>query len=197
MGCHIIDHAFYALDLGAPVAVEAYASKRVTKDWNPFKSEEAYPDASVVRYEFPARGQMPAVTLTWFDGGLKPPRPAGLEPERTMPDGGVILIGEKGAMMEGRIVPETKMREFDRPGKTIPRVTVSHEQNWIDACKGRGPAPCANFGYAGPLTEAVLLGNVAVRLEQRIEWDAKAFKVTNVPEANDLLHMEYRAGYAI
>jgi len=197
MGCHIIDHAFYALDLGLPSAVEAYASKRVIEDWKPFKSDEAYPDASVVRYEFPARGSRGPVTLTWFDGGLKPPRPPQMEPERTMPEGGVIFIGDKGAMLEGRIVPETKMREFKRPEKTIPRIEGSHEQNWINACKGAGPAPCANFSYAGPLTEAVLMGNVALRFEQRIEWDAKAFKVTNIPEANDMLHCQYRQGYTL
>jgi len=199
MGCHIIDHAYYALGLTAPTAVEAYGSARVVKNWQVVENNETYPDASIVRYEFGARGDQPAVTLTWFDGGLKPPTPAGLEKGRTMPDGGVIFVGEKGAMMEGRLIPEQRMRQYHRPAKTIPRVkngSAGHEQNWIEACKG-GPAACSNFSYAGPLTEAVLLGNVSLRLGRRIEWDSANLKVTNVPEANELIKRQYRPGWSL
>lgn len=196
MGCHIIDHVYYALGLTAPTAVEACGSARVVENWNVVENNETYPDASIVRYEFPARGQMPAVTLTWYDGGLKPPRPEGLEKERELPDGGVIFIGEKGAMMEGRLIPETRMKEYNRPEKTIPRIAGSHEENWIRACKG-GPAACADFSYSGPLAEAVLLGNVALRTGKRIEWDPVNVRVTNVPEANELVKRPYRQGWTL
>ncbi len=196
MGCHIIDHVYYALDLTAPTTVEACGSNRVVENWNVVENNETYPDASIIRYEFGARGSMPPVTLTWFDGGLKPSRPPELEPERTLPDGGVIFIGEKGTMMEGRLIPEAKMQAFQRPEKTIPRIDGSHEQNWLDACRG-GPPACANFDYAGPLAEAVLLGNVALRAKQKIEWDSVNVKVTNMPEANQFVRREYRTGWTL
>jgi predicted dehydrogenase len=196
MGCHIIDHAYLALKLDRPSAVEACVSSRVIKNWMKAKNDETYPDASIVRYEFAARGEMPAVNLTWYDGGLKPPRPAELEKERKLSEGGVIYIGDKGTMVEGRIIPESRMKDYQRPAKTIPRITGSHEQNWIDACKG-GPAACSNFEYAGPLTETVLLGNVAIRAGKRIEWDGPNMKITNIPEANELIGRQYRAGWTL
>jgi predicted dehydrogenase len=196
MGCHIMDHAFWALKLGHPASVEAYVSHRVVKNWEKVENKETYPDASIVRYEFPARGDLPPVKLTWYDGGLKPPRPAELEKERNLPANGVIFIGDKGVIMDGRLIPDSKMTELPRPPKTIPRITGTHEQNWIDACKG-GPAACSNFEYAGPLTEVVLLGNIAVRTASRIEWDGPNMKITNVPEANELLSRNYRQGWSL
>ncbi len=196
MGCHIIDHAFWPLKLGSPTAVEACVSSRVVKNWEKVKNKETYPDASIVRYEFPARGDMPPVKLTWYDGGLKPPRPAELEKERDLPDNGVIFIGDKGVMLDSRIIPESKMKDLHRPPKTIPRIAGTHEQNWIDACKG-GPAACSNFDYAGPLTEVILLGNIAVRTAGRIEWDGANMKIMNVPEANELLSRNYRPGWTL
>jgi hypothetical protein len=97
-------------------------------------------------------------------------------------------------MMEGRIIPESKMKDVERPPRTIPRVTGTHEQNWIDACKG-GPAAGSNFEYAGPLTETVLLGTIAVRTGKRLEWDSASMKITNVPEANELVGRKYRPGW--
>jgi len=194
MGCHVMDSAIWALKLGAPTSVEACVSSRVVKNWEKAANKETYPDASIVRYEFGARGDMPAVKLAWYDGGLKPARPAELEPERNLGANGVIFIGDKGVMMEGRIIPESKMKDFERPPRTIPRVTGTHEQNWIDACKG-GPAAGSNFEYAGPLTETVLLGNIAIRAGKRLEWDSASMKITNVPEANELVGRKYRAGW--
>jgi len=196
MGCHIIDHAFWALKLGHPTSVEACVSQRVVKDWEKIENKETYPDASIVRYEFPARGNMPAVKLTWYDGGLKPPRPANLEKERNLSTNGVIFIGDKGVIMDGRLVPETRMMKYRPRRKTIPRITGTHEQNWIDACKG-GTAACSNFEYAGPLTEVVLLGNIAVRTTSRLEWDGPNMKITNIPEANQLLTRNYRPGWTL
>jgi hypothetical protein len=191
-----MDHAYWALKLERPSAVEASVSSRVLKDWQKIANKETYPDASIVRYEFPARGDLPAVNLTWHDGGLKPARPAELEKERNLSANGVIFIGDKGTIVEGRIVPESKMKDYQRPAKTIPRIKGSHEQNWIDACKG-GPAACSNFEYAGPLTETVLLGNVAIRAGKRIEWDGPNMKVTNIPEANEFIGRKYREGWTL
>ncbi len=196
MGCHIIDQAYWALKLDRPTAVEASVSSRVVKDWQKVKNNETYPDASIVRYDFPARGDLPPVKLTWYDGGLKPARPPELEAERNLGDNGVIFIGDKGTIVEGRIIPESKMKDYQKPPKSIPRITGTHEQNWIDACKG-GPAACSNFEYSGPLTETVLLGNVAIRTGRRIEWDGPNMKITNVLEANELIGRKYREGWTL
>jgi predicted dehydrogenase len=197
MGCHIMDHAFWALKLGHPISVEAYNSARCVKNWEKVENKETYPDASIVRYDFPARGDMPAVKMTWFDGGLKPPRPAELEKDRNLGTNGVMFIGDKGVIAEGRLIPESKMKDMPRPPKSIPRIEGTHEQNWIDACKG-GPAACSNFDNAGPLTEIVLLGSVAVRMGGKLlEWDGPNMKVTNVPEANELISRKYRDGWSL
>jgi len=192
MGCHIIDPAFWALNLGHPRAVQAVTTK---------VNSETAPLASVVEYEFPARPGMPPVKLTWYDGGLKPPRPLELEVGRRLEDNGVIFVGDKGILMCGcygshpRLVPESKMQAYERPPKTIPRVE-GHHKDWIRACKDGKPAS-SNFDYAGPLTEVVLLGNVAIRAGRRIEWDGEKMECTNVPEANEYIRREYRQGWSL
>jgi len=210
MGCHIIDPAFWALKLGAPSSIEASSSKQMEvnegDDWGHVVYEpDSFPKASIVHYQFPARGNMPPVKMHWYDGGLLPDRPDDLEPGRRMGDGGngVIFVGDKGKIMCGgygyspRLIPETKMKAYKRPEKTIPRVADSHEMNWVRACKG-GPAANSNFEYSGPMTEMVLLGNLALRFTgQKIEWDSKKMKVTNVPEANAFVHREYRKGWKL
>ena len=194
MGCHIIDPAFWALKLGHPTSVQAISM--------PVNSETA-PLASRVDYEFPARGDMPPVKLSWYDGELRPTNPEELEPGRRMgsANGGTLFVGDKGKLVCGcygknpRLIPETKMKEYERPPKTIPRVK-GHHQDWIEACKGGKPA-CSNFNYAGPLTEVVLLGNVAVRAGKKLYWDGPNMRVTNIPEANKYLRREYRAGWTL
>jgi predicted dehydrogenase len=193
MGCHHLDASFWALDLGSPTSVEAETS--------PF-NDEAAPQWSIVTYQFPARGELPPVKLVWYDGGKMPPRPPGLEEDRELSSNGQYLVGEKGVIMDSgsycqspRLVPETAMKAFmpNRPPKTIPRVpNASPQQEWMSACKG-GPKPGSNFvDHAGPLTEMVLLGNVAIRARRRIEWDAQALRITNAPEANQYLSKSYR-----
>jgi len=194
MGCHIIDPAFWALKLGHPTSVQAISM--------PVNSETA-PLASRVDYEFPARGDMPPVKLSWYDGELRPTDPEELEPGRRMgsANGGTLFVGDKGKLVCGcygknpRLIPETKMKEYKRPPKTIPRVK-GHSQDWIEACKGGKPA-CSNFNYAGPLTEMVLLGNVAIRTGKKLYWDGPNMRVTNIPEANKYLRREYRAGWTL
>ena len=195
MGIHNMDPAFYALDLGAPVAVEAQTSQPPKKD--------SYPVWEIITYEFAAKGSRPALKLIWFDGGKKPPRPAGLEPTRELRDNGILFLGDKGTIMAGshagppRLIPESRMKEAELPEKTIPR-SKGHVAEWVQACKDHNPDGAkAGFAYSGPYTEALLLGNLAVRLQKRIQWDSAAMKATNAPEDDRLIHQVYRQGFGI
>ena len=196
MGCHIMDPPYWALKLGSPTAVEASSTKVY---------DEVAPKASVVHYEFPERGDMPPVDLYWYDGHMKPPRPVQMKAGSSLRDNGTVFIGEKGALTCGtyggdpRPIPTSLLKGFDRPGKQIPRVPNGkggHEQNWLNAIK-EGKEAVSNFDYACPMTETVVLGNLAIRARKRIEWDAKNMKVTNVPEANKYVKMDYRKGWSL
>jgi hypothetical protein len=197
MGCHVLDHPVTALKLGYPTSIEAYSTPA---------NDETGPLASILYYEFPARGDLPPVKLTWYDGGMMPPRPKGLERDRRMGDNeGVLYVGDKGTIMCGcycrspRLIPESRMKAYKRPPKTLPR-SPGHYKEWIAACKG-GPPAGANFDHAGPLAEIVQLGNVAIRtnaLQKQngrsvaLLWDGPAMKCTNVPEANQFVRNELR-----
>jgi predicted dehydrogenase len=206
MGCHVIDTAFYALEMGQPKSVEASCSIFVpVVTWDKPFNNESYPQASIVRYEFADKGKRPAPKLTWYDGGLMPQRPKELEEGRVMGNklGGILFVGEKGKILAGphggnspRIIPEAKMKKYKLPPKTIPR-SPGHHKEWLDACKGGEPAK-SNFDYAGPLTELVLLGNIALRFRhQKLYWDSPNMKVTNIPEANNYIHREYRGPWTL
>jgi predicted dehydrogenase len=194
VACHIMDGAYWALNLGAPTAVEAMATQA---------TDVASPLASIVTNYFPARGKLPPVKYTWSDGGLIPPLPRELEFGRDLnPEAGTLLFGSKATVLCSfyyetvRIIPEVKMQEIapTLPAKTIPRVKGGPFAEWLAGIKG-GPTPGSNFEYSGPFTEAVLLANVAIRSRRRIEWDAAAMKVTNVPDANQFITKEYRPGW--
>jgi predicted dehydrogenase len=206
MGCHIFDHIFWSLKLGAPLSVEASSSIFVpgTMNWDKPRNIETYPQASIVTYKFPAREGFPPLTLTWYDGGLMPARPDELAPGVKMGDtfGGALYIGDKGKILTGshgadglRIIPEEKMNAYQRPPKTIPR-SIGHYREWIEACKG-GPAAGSNFDYAAPLTEIVLLGCAAVRAGEKLEWDAANMRFPNMPAADQYLTKNYRAGWKL
>jgi predicted dehydrogenase len=192
MGCHMLDGPFWALELGHPTSVEAESSP---------VNEETAPSWAIVTYQFPARGSMPPVKLVWYEGGKQPPRPEALEADRNLGIGGMLMIGEKGTIFDGsdycqgpRLIPETSMQEFAKklPEKTIPRVPGAEpHKEWIAGCKG-GPKPGSSFDYAGPLTEMVLLGNLAVRAGKRVEWDGQRMLCTNLPEANRYVRESYR-----
>jgi len=195
MGAHIIDHPYWALDLGLPDTIQASST--------PFNSE-TYPQASTVHYHFPARGKMPAVDLAWYDGVLLPMRPEELEAGRRMGNemGGVIFVGKKGKLMCGclgespRLIPETKMKEYKLPPKTMPRSPGAAEE-WIAGIKNGTPT-LSNFDYAAKLTEMMLLGNIAIRLAHKntaLKYDGAKMAFTNMPEANPYLTREYRAGW--
>ncbi len=221
MGCHILDPAFWALDLGNPVSVEANVSYNPTPDiWRhclgnnlPPKEEvpkyleslrrETYPSASIIRYEFPARGDMPPVNLTWYDGGMLPPRPEGMT--KGHGGNGAFIIGDRGVIKHGshgaggcRIIPEEKMQAYmaNPAPKTIKRVE-SHHKDWLTACKGGEPSS-ANWNYGGPLTEMVLLGVIALRVpEEKLLWDPEKMEFKNSKEANEFVKPEYREGWTL
>ena len=192
MGCHNIDAAFWALDLGHPDTVETSCVEL---------NDETTPLASIVHYTFPQRGTLPPVKLTWYDGGLQPPRPEELEPERSMGGDGLLFVGDKGKILSGgwsespRIIPESKMLDYKRPPQTIPRVE-GHHRDWINACKGGTPAS-AGFDFGGPLTEIVLLGTVSMRLNKKLFWDGPNMKAINAPEADPLIRPEYHNGWTL
>jgi predicted dehydrogenase len=195
MGCHIMDGAYWALDLTQPTRIEAISARQ---------TEVSPPTASVVTYHFPARGNLPAVKWTWYDGGLMPLLPPDLEATRQLEPNGTLIVGSKATVFadtyyaSARIIPEVKRRELapTLPAKTLPRVVGGHFAEWVRACKGGIPAG-SNFEYAARLTETVLLSNVAVRARRPIEWDSAAMKVTNLPEANQYVTKSYRPGFGV
>jgi predicted dehydrogenase len=195
VGCHCMDAGFWALDLGAPEWVEASTTKF---------SDTIGPRTTHLVYQFPARGEKPPVKVTWMDGGLMPARPPELESDQKLdPEWGQLFVGDKGKIFVAdaycnsfRLIPETKMKDFQPPGKTLKRSpTPGQPQKEWTYCIKNGKTPGANFEYAVPLTEMVLIGNLAIRANQRVEWDSKAQRVTNVPAANDFLKRDYRAGW--
>jgi predicted dehydrogenase len=194
MGCHQFNPVVKALKLKHPTSVHASSTKLF---------EETYPIASMVHYDFPARNGMVPVRLTWYDGNLKPRRPAELEENRDfgMRSGGILLVGSKGKILADshsrspRLIPESKMESFQLPPKTVPR-SIGHYEEWIAACKGGDPAG-VDFKYGGPLTEIVLLGNLAVRTGKKLYWDWKKMKITNDEEANKYISEPYHNAWKL
>ncbi len=186
MACHYMDLPFWALQLRHPTSCEAEG---------PEVHPETCPMGLIVRYEFPAREGMPPVKLTWYDGNLTPREVAG---ER-VPGSGVMFVGSEGKMYANygsyRLFPKEKFANFEPPAQTIP-ASIGHHAEWIKACKDGSPTTC-NFDYSGALTEAVLLGNVAYRVGQKLDWDAKTLKATNCPEADKLISKVYRPGWEV
>jgi len=192
MACHNLDPAFWALNLGYPTSVESTATGM---------TDETVPVAAVHHYEFPARGDMPPVTMYWYGGEARPPRPPGLEEGRRFGGGGIHFVGDDGVlMMDGwaespRLVPESKMQAYKRPPESIPRLD-GHHKGWIDAIKS-GNHVSGNFDYSGPMTETVLLGNVALHTGKKIFWDGLNLKATNAPEADKYIRPAFREGWSL
>lgn len=192
MGIHNLAPVFSTLQLGAPESVDASST---------LFNDASLPLATMVHYRFPARGDMPPVDVHWYDGGNLPPRPEELEPgEELDPEDGLILIGDKGKMLvEGwggerpRLLPKSRMESYQQPPQALPR-SIGHHAEWVEACKGGAPAR-SDFDFAGPLTEAVLLGMVAVRARRHLVWDSASLTVTNSPEANAFVTKQYRKGW--
>ena len=190
MGCHQFDPVKWALKLENPVSVVAEQTEC---------TREAGPTSAVITYEFPARGDLPPVTVKWYEGKATPPRPQMLEPERKVPKGGITYYGSKETIMAShppstRIIPEARMKAFQRPEPFIER-SPGHYKEWLNAIRGGKPASSDFAEYAASLTELVLLGNLAVRTGKKIVWDAKNLKAKGCPEADQYIRREYRKGW--
>ena len=197
MACHVLDVVFSAMKLGHPVSVEASSTAINT---------ESAPVASTIQYDFPARPKegkinMPAVTVYWYDGGLLPRRPEGLPEGIEMGTGrnGVIFHGTKGTLICGNygekymLLPDTKFKNAPKPPATLRRVGMSHEMDFVRACKESAQnrvLPLSNFEYSGPLNEMVVMGNLAVRLKnlnKKLLWDGVNMRITNLSDSETLI----------
>ena len=198
--CHVIDPVFWALDLGAPTSVQAQA-----KDYDPRAHADTFPWGDVITYEFPAKGKRGPITLIWHSGTERIPRPKELEADRRSVDTGAVVYGDKGTITYGshgaggvRIIPETRMREYKQPQRTLTRVPGGgHEQDWARAVRA-GQKACSDFAYGGPLTEVALLGVIAIKLlGTKLEWDSQKLQFTNCAAANLLINPPYRTGWSL
>lgn len=200
MACHVANMAYKALNLGYPTSVVAESS-----EVNP----ETFQQWAVIHYEFPARGDMPPVKLTWWEGkrdGKQILPPVELFQGAKPVVNGTLLIGDKGTMYSPdpygstyNLLPMKDFEGYKGPSESLPRIGGGDDamkREWVAACKG-GPAPFSNFEYAGIFTEAMLLGNVAIQAGKKIEWDGANMKIPNAPEAEQYLKREYRAGWAL
>jgi predicted dehydrogenase len=191
MAVHNADPAFFVLDLGAPTAVEAQTSP---------VNEETLPVWNIITFEFPAKGDRPAVKMVWYDGAKLPPTPPELE-GRKLADNGILFVGDKGKLLgpshagAPRLIPESRMKEYGRPPQMLPR-SAGHHKEWIDACKAGKPQDAkSGFWYAGPFVEALHVGNLAVRLQRRVQWDPVKMRSPNCPEADNYITKFYRNGF--
>jgi predicted dehydrogenase len=199
MGCHILDPACWGLDLVSPSSIVAEV-----KHHKPELNGIAYPIAATVTYEFPQRGKLCPLTLKWYDGVFQVPRPPMLEEGRNLPASGAVIYGEKETIMHGshgaggaRIIPEERMKNFQQPEKTIPRVKDGHMGDWLRACKDGNPASSNFADYGGQLTEMALLGVAAQRAPGvKLNWNAEKLEFDN-EEANKYLHTPYREGWSL
>ena len=201
MGAHLIDHPFWALGLAYPASIEATSTQWGTVQRKPV----SYPVSTCVHYQFAARGAQPPVKLSWFDGGIYPPRPDILPDDVDLKsEGGVIFIGEKGILLHDtyganpRLYPQSLTEAAAAVPRSIPRIAWSHEINWTKAIRGEATAS-SPLEYAAQLTETMLLGLVALRAGQgrKILYDGERGQITNIADANQYLSREYRAGWAI
>jgi hypothetical protein len=225
MGCHFIDVPYRALKLRYPVSV----SCSVGSVYSGFFKEEiytdSYPPSSITNIKFPAREKMPAVEMIWYDGGMKPKRPDELLPDEQLGegDGGIIFEGTKGKLMAGlfgrnpTLLPTKRMNETNLPKSKFPFVeggSAGHQTQWVKACKqGYGAYTSSSFDKSGPLTETVLMGNLAVRsynVQQKdsagkisypgrklLLWDGENQRITNFEPANQFVKREYRGNYTL
>jgi predicted dehydrogenase len=203
---HYHDPVEWALGLGYPETIQA----ETNPEWDPKRNKQRYPFNDLVHYTFPARGDRPAVNLTWH-GFQKPPLPQGWKQGEELPLGGGIMVGSKGALVFGlmyqgrpnelvpklvRLVPEELDREYRRPEKTLPQ-PKSHWLDWVEAAKAKKQSN-SNFAYGGLLTNTALLGSIAIRNRgQMLRYDAKAGKFSNSSEANKMFEREYRKGWEL
>ncbi|MHB1308724.1 MAG: Gfo/Idh/MocA family oxidoreductase [Limisphaerales bacterium] len=199
--CHVIDPSFWALDLGAPTSIRAEVT-----DYDPVRDGLTYPPATRITYQFPAKGKRGPVKLIWSDGNNRISRPAELDEHYDVPGTGAILMGDKGLISHGshgggdcRIVPDARRKEYLQnggPAKSLARVK-GHAWDWVDAIR-TGREAGSHFGYGGPLTQAALLGAIAIRFpDTTLDWDDAAARFTNHEAANAHLNPPYRDGWKL
>jgi hypothetical protein len=209
MGHYSLWVVFRTLKLGAPVSVEARPSGACTITdhvSHQIRNDYSFPLASTVRFKFAAREDMGPLDLYWYDGGMRPPTPEELEADgQELNAEGMMFVGDKGKILAGflienpRIIPEKKMREYQGPKPPYQppvRVPLGGINEFVAACRG-GRRSSADFMYAGPISDAFNLAAVALRAGRRIDYDAAAMKITNVPDANKYLFREYRKGWEL
>ncbi len=196
MACHEVDPIYWALTPGLPSAVELVEPE-------PIGGADMYRSQGVVKFEFPGAGQRPGFNLFWYEGGRRPARPEELEPETQLTEEGALYVGDKGKMLAmpralaaPRLLPQSRHDEFGVPAQTIER-SEGHHLEWCLACKGERPYdhPKSNFGYAGPFSEAMLLGCIAQKVGGRLEYDSSQQRFTNNDEANKFVTKAYRDGW--
>jgi predicted dehydrogenase len=205
MGNYSFYQIFKILGLAAPVSVEASRSQYwaiVDNLWKMQANNISFPRASMIHFEFSARGDMPPVSLYWYDGCLRPPKPQELELDhKDMPREGLLFVGDKGKILAGfsgdnpRIIPENKMQAYKKPSETLPR-PIGELDQWIRACKG-GQSSDASFEKVYPFAQAICLGAIALRVDRKLKWDADNMQITNAPQANDLIRRKYRKGWEL
>lgn len=193
MACHHMDLAHWAMDLGQPVTVHSEG---------PPVDAIGTPAWLIVRYGHPAKGDRPALALTWYDGGKRPDVLANIRNKDGSPlswGDGNLFVGETGMIIADygshKVIRNGIVTEFVPPEKSIPD-SIGHHQEWIAACKTGTPTTC-NFAYSGALTEAVLLGNVSYRIGKKLEWDSAGMRAENAPEAAALIEHRYREGWQL
>lgn len=197
--CHVVDPVFWALDLGAPKTILAEV-----KDYDPKTQGDAFPRGEKITYEFQSKGRHGAVTMHWYSGTEKIPRPKDLEPQRKEVGTGAVVLGEAGTIVYGshgaggvRIIPEAKMKIYEKPEKKLPR-GLEHHRDWLDSIRAGKKAGSDFTTYGGPLTEIAMLGVIAIKLPgTKLEWDAKNMRFTNCPEANEFVNPPYRDGWTL
>ena len=222
MACHIMDPIFRILPIDYPDSAECSVATIWKEMWNDTQNLDACPPASIIHLNYPVKNEKRSIKVSWHDGGLLPERPDELLPEEEFGnwDGGVLFTGTKGKLLldcygaNPRLLPTKLMKEKKMPEEKIKRVPEGHYLQWVNACiagygKGETSSP---FSYAGPFTESILMGNLAIRSwmlknpnlkgwgdkylgRKKLLWDAKNMKITNFDEANQFVKREYRDGW--
>ena len=205
MGHYSFFQIFRILKLGSPLTVEASRSQYWRIDdllWKKQTNSVSYPQASLLRWEFPERSGLPPVALHWYDGGLRPPKPRELEADgEPMPEEGLLFVGDEGKILaefsgrNPRLIPKARMARFQPPAKTLARPVDELEQ-WIRACRGTTPSD-ASFENVAAISETILLGTIAVRVDKKLRWDAANARFVDAPDADALLSREYREGWKL
>ncbi len=224
MACHIMDPIYRILPILYPESAECSVASVWPAKWNDAQNPDACPPSSIIHLNYPRTDGQGHIKVSWHDGGLLPARPEELLPEEAFGnwDGGVLLVGTKGKLLldcygaNPRLLPTKLMKEKTMPKETIKRVTEGHYLQWVNACRaGYGNAQTSSpFEYAGPFTESILMGNLAIRSwmiknpklkgwedkylgRKKLLWDAKNMKVTNFDEANQFVKRDYREGWEL